>query len=191
VQPLAALVETTADEMVFLDVNSIKPGQDWRSSITNAINECSVFIVCWCCVCNESDFIAFEIRTALQDTNKKLVPVLFCDFPLPKPLSNRQWIDLRGRIAHVCQRHDGPQISGGIARSPVRNEWRPKSKQVAGKVGGLIGGALGSMLPALGISTLVGAIAGATIADVLARSVDGDSAAAETALLAEQYFRSL
>jgi hypothetical protein len=100
VKPLAGLLGAAADA-VFLDITSLKPGDLWREEIEGAVRDATVFILCWCCESEQSAFVAHEIGIALEDTTKRLIPVLFCSTPLPKPLSDRQWIDLRGRIIHV------------------------------------------------------------------------------------------
>src|SRR5581483_1202631 len=51
-------------------------------------------------------FVAKEIEVALEQKQKKLVPVLLCSTPLPKPFATRQWIDLRRRISHECADHE-------------------------------------------------------------------------------------
>jgi hypothetical protein len=105
VRPLASLLGVAVDDAVFLDVTSLKPGTQWEAEITGAIKESSVFIVCWCCESQQSAFVANEIRIALRDRTKRLVPVLFCSTPLPRALAKRQWIDLRGRLIHECNKH--------------------------------------------------------------------------------------
>jgi hypothetical protein len=105
VKPLAGLLGAAADEAVFLDVSSIKPGDFWKSEIEGAVRNASVFILCWCCQSKRSDFVAYEIKTALEAGGKRLVPVLLCSTPLPPSLADRQWIDLQGRIVHACDGH--------------------------------------------------------------------------------------
>ena len=80
VKPLAQVLEAAAGEdSVFLDVESIKPGDQWENQIVAAISECSVFVVCWCCETEKSTFAAKEIEVALRDDTKRgVVPVLFC-----------------------------------------------------------------------------------------------------------------
>jgi hypothetical protein len=114
VKPLAGLLGVAADDEVFLDVESIKPGQKWKSEIERAIRASSVFVLCWCCESEKSKFIAHEIKMAMSSESKRLVPVLFCGIPLPRSLADRQWIDLTGRVAHRCIE---ARIHRGIGRS--------------------------------------------------------------------------
>jgi hypothetical protein len=116
IKPLAGLLGAAADDAVFLDVSSIKPGDLWKSEIEGAVRNASVFILCWCCESKRSDFVAYEIKTALEAGGKRLVPVLLCSTPLPPSLADRQWIDLQGRIVHACDGHGAktkaPEILG-------------------------------------------------------------------------------
>jgi hypothetical protein len=102
VRPLAGLLGIAADRVVFLDVTSLQPGDEWETEIINAVRESSVFVLCWCCESQKSEFVAREISTALLDPHKRMVPVLFCSIHLPEALAKRQWIDLSGRILHEC-----------------------------------------------------------------------------------------
>lgn len=102
VTPLGGLLGA-AGQPVFLDVESIMPGEAWRAEIENAVRASSVFIVCWCCESKRSKFVQHEIEIALeQSKHRRIVPVLLCSARLPKRLADRQWIDLRGRIVHLC-----------------------------------------------------------------------------------------
>ncbi len=116
-KPLAGLLGAAANDAVFLDVTSIHPGDFWKSEIDHALQNASVFILCWCCASQKSEFIAYEIKAAMQSREKRLVPVLFCSAPLPGSLADRQWIDLRGRVVHACEAHELPKNAGRKAES--------------------------------------------------------------------------
>ena len=102
VRPLAGLLGVASSGVVFMDVASLQPGDHWEKEILEAVQQASVFVLCWCCECEKSDFVAREIGTALSDPAKKLVPVLLCSTALPAKLSQWQWLDLRGQIVHRC-----------------------------------------------------------------------------------------
>src|SRR5262249_11024879 len=106
VKPLADLLGVAAENAVFLDIDTLKPGDPWRSKIKKAVRTSSVFVLCWCCEAAYSEFVSEEIKIALEDANKRLVPVLFCATPLPSPLKERQWINLQGKVTHACNGHD-------------------------------------------------------------------------------------
>ena len=120
VRPLAGLLGVAAEDAVFLDIEQLKPGDLWESKIIGAVEDSSVFVLCWCCQSKKSAFVAKEIRTALADGKKKLVPVLFCATKLPPELANRQWIDLRGCVVHVCEHapvQEEPKTGGTTRQS--------------------------------------------------------------------------
>jgi hypothetical protein len=102
VKPLASLLGAAANDAVFFDVTSLKAGDLWEEAILGAVKEASVFILCWCCESEKSQFVGREISAALSEGSKKLVPVLFCSMPLPPHLASRQWTDLRGKVIHDC-----------------------------------------------------------------------------------------
>jgi hypothetical protein len=102
VKPLAGMLGVAANDAVFLDVTTIQPGALWEQEIIGAIKQSSVFVLCWCCECEHSSFIAREISTALKQGNKRMVPVLFCSTPLPPTMADRQWINLTGQVVHHC-----------------------------------------------------------------------------------------
>jgi TIR domain len=103
IKPLAGLLGAAVDDAVFFDVTSLKPGDLWDKEITAAITESLVFVLCWCCQGSKSKFVAKEMRIALKDKKKRLVPVLLCAAKLPASFARRQWIDLRGKVPHECE----------------------------------------------------------------------------------------
>jgi hypothetical protein len=123
VKPLAGLLGAAADDAVFLDVTSIKPGEIWKTEIEKAVREASVFILCWCCESEKSSFIAYEIQAALSAGEKRLVPVLFCSTPLPATLADRQWIDLRERVVHLCNHEVKAPAAGKGAAKDATGEF--------------------------------------------------------------------
>ena len=142
-KPLAGLLGVAADEAVFLDIDSLKPGDSWEAEIEHAIRASAVFVLCWCCESSRSEFIKKEINIALEDAEKLLVPVLLCATPLPSPLKERQWINLQGRVMHVCDGHEfviAPTTTrsdgkGADTRSPlpstrVKGRTAPKSSAI-------------------------------------------------------------
>lgn len=112
VKPLAGLLAAAAGEPVFVDVNNLQPGDDWKAGIDKAIRDSPVFILCWCCRCRKSKFIAKEIKLALEQDKKRIIPVRFCSAPLPRSVKSKQWTDLQGKILHNCDGHERPLASG-------------------------------------------------------------------------------
>src|SRR6516165_1241523 len=102
VKPPAGLLAGVTAKSIFLDVDSIKPGDLWKSDIEDAVRNSEVFVLCWCCQSEQSKFVKREIRLASAVKGRRLIPVLFCSTLLPRLLADRQWVDLRGRISHTC-----------------------------------------------------------------------------------------
>lgn len=147
VRPLAGLLGAAAPDAVFLDVTSLKPGDLWDKQIMNAVKEASVFVICWCCESDRSTFIAKEISAALAEGDKKLVPVLFCSTPLPPSLADRQWIDLRGQVTHVCPLphvEEKKKQKKGSPREPAERKLNririPRPDAAAAQFSGLLEG---------------------------------------------------
>ena len=65
----------------------------------------------------KSRFVAREIRAALEDETRQIVPVLLCDEKLPFKLRQWQWINLKGKVVHTCR----PKVSLQ-PRSSIREE---------------------------------------------------------------------
>lgn len=124
---LSHLVGVAIDDAVFLDVESLKPGDRWRIRIETAIREASVFVLFWCCVSMKSEFVAREIVVAMEDQDKVIVPVLLCQATLPSALAERQWIDLRNEVRHVCENHES-----GCHDKRVEPRWIRKEDIASG-----------------------------------------------------------
>ncbi len=124
VRPLADIIISISGDSLFIDVEQLRPGDLWEKKIIAAIRQSSVFILCWCCECRKSAFVAKEIALALEDKDKKIVPVLLCYSLLPEKLAERQWVDLRDRVVHEC---DGHQVYVGDIQASAARPKREKS----------------------------------------------------------------
>ncbi|MEK6477021.1 toll/interleukin-1 receptor domain-containing protein [Catalinimonas sp. 4WD22] len=91
-------------QRVFLDRDSINPGEKWKDMLEKAITNCDQLILFWCCHSGKSEWVKkeFELGIKLQ---KPIVPVLCCDFPTDEKISEFMWLDFRGVIAHQCTKH--------------------------------------------------------------------------------------
>ncbi|MDX2161516.1 MAG: uracil-DNA glycosylase family protein [bacterium] len=82
---------------IFMDIESIKPGQDFVETIENAVAGCDVFLIVigpqWLTASDETgrrrldlwdDFVRLEIAAALQ-REKRIIPVLVGRAALPSP----------------------------------------------------------------------------------------------------------
>lgn len=113
-----ALRDTLGKDDVFFDTSSIRAGAKWPDEIRQALAEASIVIVVigpkwltagadeWGCrrIDQESDWVRNEVRIALADPGKTLIPVLVDNAKLPPPqalpacigmLSEAQKIDIR------------------------------------------------------------------------------------------------
>jgi TIR domain-containing protein len=113
VKPLIDLLSVN-QQRVFWD-GDLKPGDRWEKVIDNAVKRSGIFVLFWCCDTSQSKEVAREIASALR-LKKKIVPVKLCSAPVPHPIGEWQWIDLRSKIHHNCLAlvHDDP-ISGAGA----------------------------------------------------------------------------
>jgi len=97
IAPVVDLLRLT-DTRVFRDRDSIRPGDEWRTAIQNAIHqstECLIF----CAHSAISTEVRREMDFALQ-LRKRMVPVRLDDSPLTGGLQDFQAIDMRGFQPH-------------------------------------------------------------------------------------------
>ena len=93
VQPVVRLLRATED-LVFQDLDSIKPGRKWRREIEEALYTAQLVILFWCYHSSRSAEVRREYEFALT-TGKDVLPVLLDTTPLPEPLNEFQWVDFR------------------------------------------------------------------------------------------------
>ena len=96
VKPIVELVRT-AGPAVFRDGDSIRPGKKWSVVLSTAIGACRLMYLFWCRHSAASIEVRKEYEQAL-DLKKDIVPVLLDKTPLPRRLSEYQWIDLRDAL---------------------------------------------------------------------------------------------
>ncbi len=93
VVPIIKLLRLGGHGMVFLDLDSIEPGELWRGKLEEALRTATYVVLFWCRHSSDSREVEREYRAALA-TGKRLVPVLLDKTPLPPGLDQYQWIDL-------------------------------------------------------------------------------------------------
>jgi TIR domain len=110
------LVEDLGEDRVFMDVDSIRPGEDWIEAISRALAKCAVMLVLigdqWGQVRSEraahgdsDDPVLFEIDAAF-DQGIQIIPVLLDDAVMPR---NADLPDTLVRLSHLHAmrvRHD-------------------------------------------------------------------------------------
>jgi hypothetical protein len=137
------LREHFGTERVFIDVDTIAPGEDFVRAIERSVNACEVVIAVigkrWVSALQEEarlhthDFVRLEIATALR-RDVWVVPVLVADAPMPRaeelpedlaPLARRQALKISDERFH----RDVDRLIEGLA-SPIPdpsrsgNSWR-------------------------------------------------------------------
>lgn len=91
---------------VFMDVDSIVPGDQWRPVLTRALGEAAIIVVFWCAHSAGSGEVKGEFESA-HAQRKRIIPVLLDDTPLPAILAQYQYLDFRGSVAS----HNPPPVS--------------------------------------------------------------------------------
>jgi hypothetical protein len=93
VKPVVGLLRGTKD-LVFQDIDNIRPGTKWRRQIEDALHAAHVFVLFWCYHSSRSTEVKKEYKLALS-TGKDVLPVLLDTTPLPDELNEFQWVDFR------------------------------------------------------------------------------------------------
>jgi hypothetical protein len=110
VQPVVGLLRATED-LVFHDLDSIKGGRRWRREIEEALYAAQLFVLFWCYHSSQSAEARKEYELALK-MGKDVLPVLLDTTPLPKQLSEFQWLDFQQLAGqgHRSYRRCGSQV---------------------------------------------------------------------------------
>lgn len=103
VRPLVRFLRATGSE-VFVDVESLDYGSNWRLQLDEAIAGASRFLLFWSRAAAGSGEIEHEWRTALAQPDLPIVPVLLDETPLPPDVAPFQGTnDLQG-LAQTVRR---------------------------------------------------------------------------------------
>ena len=97
---------------VFLDAQSIRPGERWEVKIETAIRSSRLVVVFWCCHSSASVWVHKELAVAYS-ISKPVAPVKLCSLAIPEEMSPYEWIDLTNAISHECNVHAGGMATGG------------------------------------------------------------------------------
>lgn len=96
VAPIVRLLRVNTS-YVFQDLDGIRPGKRWREEIARGIAESNLVVVFWCRHALMSASVSEEWTAAIEQ-KKDMLPLLLDATPLPKPLSEFQYIDFRGTV---------------------------------------------------------------------------------------------
>lgn len=135
VTPIVKLLRLGDGRLVFLDVDSIAPGERWREQLEKALAGAAYVVVFWCAHSNASSEVAHEIEAALA-SGRKLVPVLLDHTALPAGLADYEWIDMTdlGLASH------GSGAAPAVPQAPPQAPAARKSGGLFGMLANLVGG---------------------------------------------------
>ena len=104
IEPVVDLLRATRD-MVFHDVDTIRPGKRWRAELDEALVDTNLLVVFWCRHAAGSKYVREEYEAAMAK-GKDVLPLLIDDTPLPPSLADFQFIDFRTSIgsSHTYRR---------------------------------------------------------------------------------------
>ena len=130
-------------ENIFMDIDTIEPGEDFRKVVNNAVGTCDVVLVMigkqWLTMASEQggrrlddprDWVRMEVSTALANTQTRVIPVLVRgasmpgDSELPANLKELAW---RNAIELSDSRfqHDANKLIEVIERVSGKQEKAP------------------------------------------------------------------
>ena len=93
VEPIVQVLRTATTD-VFLDRDSIAPGDKWKDVLTERLQTADTLVLFWSHNAEKSKWVTREWHTA-AGAGKRILPVLIDDTPLPEALGDFQWIDFR------------------------------------------------------------------------------------------------
>lgn len=153
---------------IFMDIDTIEPGEDFRKVVNNAVGSCDVVLVMigkqWLTVASEQgerrldnprDWVRMEVSSALTNTQTRVIPVLVRGASMPgdnelpadlKELSWRNAIELSdSRFQHDANKliEVIERVGGKSTKKPV-TETKPKS--LVAKIFGYLLALIGSGL---------------------------------------------
>ncbi len=91
VRPVVQLLRIT-ESKVFLDIDSIAPGERWQDELESSLTRADKVCVFWYFHSSRSEWVTRE-RQYAHKKNKKVIPLLLDSTPLALELSEYQYID--------------------------------------------------------------------------------------------------
>jgi hypothetical protein len=111
---------------VFLDIQDIRPGDNWIAALRQAIDSSDILILVMSKNSLGSPVVIDELHYAIN-ANKRIIPIVIDDVPaekIPLGLQNIQWLDMRHGLDHVAERLRALLGTGDTSVEPAQ----PKSK---------------------------------------------------------------
>ena len=112
VTPLVQLL-TASGRLIFQDVNSIRPGDEWNKLILESVTNATCFFLIWCDHARTSPWVEKEWRLAVR-LKKRVIPVRIDNTPLPRSLRRFQHIDMSTIFAHNKDGCTGNLLDAGV-----------------------------------------------------------------------------
>jgi hypothetical protein len=85
VHPLVQFLRASGSE-VFVDVQDLSHGDDWHANLMQAIDRCDRFLIFWSKQARDSGVVAQEWQRAAQNGQRRIIPVMLDQTPLPPEL---------------------------------------------------------------------------------------------------------
>lgn len=148
---------------IFMDIDTIEPGEDFRKVVNNAVGNCDVVLVMigkqWLTVASEQggrrlddprDWVRMEVSTALTNTQTRVIPVLVRgasmpgDNELPPDLRELAWRNAI-ELSDTRFQHDANRLVEVIERVGGRSAKKPADHKPVSVVAKFFGYLLGLM----------------------------------------------
>ena len=104
---------------VWMDVSDLQPGMSWNSALTDALKSSVGFLFFVSPRSLQSAWTRRELEIATASAEKLIIPVIL-HHPstelMPRPLMERQWLDLSGRPSEENMRAGAEQIADVVER---------------------------------------------------------------------------
>ena len=121
VVPVVALLRASK-ALVFRDADSIRPGKRWPEEVATAIAEASVVVVFWCHHAKNSQEVEKEFLAAISH-GKDVLPLLLDETPLPRDLTEFQYIDFREAFGTGHGIDSAPPLAAPAPAKASRKVW--------------------------------------------------------------------
>lgn len=116
-----------AEVDIWMDRESLRPGEQWQQSITTAVADSVGMLVFVSPESMRSNWVRRELQDAVADKNRLVVPVILHRVAdLPRELTERQWLDISTADRNSIAIHQAvSRLAADIAELLLRSPERP------------------------------------------------------------------
>jgi predicted nucleotide-binding protein len=107
---------------VWIDVDSLQPGQSWELAIEDALRRATAMVVFVSHATTQSPWVQRELRGYIQGAHGLVIPVILDDVPIGADLSKFQWIDMRGDRSEDRLAEAAAQVARSVEAHLVRGD---------------------------------------------------------------------